>query len=61
MSRLVIGLAAFDSEGNNQPKAVDLHLPDGEVITVAISEIRTHRALVSITAPDAVRIERKYD
>lgn len=61
MSRLIVGLAAFDAEGNNQPKALDLHLPDGQVITVAISEIRIHRALVAITAPDDVRIERKYD
>lgn len=61
MSRLIVGLAAHDAQNNNQPKALDLHLPDGQIITVAISELRVHRALVSIEAPDDVRIERKYD
>ena len=61
MSRLIVGLAAHDTTNNSQPKALDLHLPNGEIITVAISEIRTHRALVAITAPDDVRIERKYE
>lgn len=61
MSRLIVGLAQFEDTDNSQPKALDLHLPDGQVITVAVSEIRTHRALIAITAPDSIRIERKYN
>lgn len=61
MGRLVVGLATAESTGG-QPKALDLHLANGEKITIAVSEIRDHRrAKIAVTAPDDVRIERIYD